>query len=94
MTFKMKSMFFSSIAHELRTPLNTILPMTQKLKSMVRDEKVQKYLTIIYNSSYHLMNVIEDALDMSRIENHKFDIHPENVDMRKVIDEVVQVMDF
>ena len=68
----MKSMFFASIAHELRTPLNTIQPMTEKLISVVRDEKHKFYLEAIRCSSIFLSNIIEEALDMSRIENNKF----------------------
>jgi signal transduction histidine kinase len=63
-------MFFSSVAHELRTPLNSIIPMTRILQTLVGEVKSQKYLTIILNSSLHLQNVIEDALDMTRIENN------------------------
>ena len=69
MTYKMKSMYFSSVAHELRTPLNTIIPMSEKLKDLMNDAKSKLLLKIIINSAYHLQSVIEDALDMSRIEN-------------------------
>jgi signal transduction histidine kinase len=72
---KMRGMFFSSIAHELRTPLNSIIPMIQMILNNFLssiDERVKKYLNTILNSSLHLQNVIEDALDMSRIENNKF----------------------
>lgn len=63
-------MFFASIAHELRTPLNAIIPMTNKLSTYVTDPNALKYITIIKNSSLFLENIIEDALDMSRIENN------------------------
>lgn len=72
---KMRAMFFSSIAHELRTPLNSIIPMTKMILTNFLssiDDRVKNYLKIILNSSLHLQNVIEDALDMSRIENNKF----------------------
>lgn len=68
-SFKMRSIFFSSIAHELRTPMNSILPICEKLESIVKDEKGIKYMEIIKNSTYHLSHLIEDALDMSRLEN-------------------------
>lgn len=68
--------------------------MTAKLLTMVEDPKSKLYLNIINNSAYHLMNVIEDALDMSRIENNKFEVNPEYIDIRKAIDEVIQIMDF
>lgn len=74
-THKMKSIFFSSVAHELRTPLNSIIPIIKMILMAfenVLDDKIKKYLTIIHNSAIHLQNVIEDALDMSRLENNKF----------------------
>jgi signal transduction histidine kinase len=90
-------MFFSSIAHELRTPLNSIIPMirmilTNFLSSI--DDRVKNYLQIILNSSLHLQNVIEDALDMSRIENNKFNIFKELFDIRAAVNEVTQIMEF
>lgn len=82
-------MFFSSVAHELRTPLNSIIPMTRMLRENLKsDEKSQKYLQIIMNSSLHLQNVIEDALDMSRIENNKFEIQNDFYDIREMAQEV------
>ena len=71
----MRAMYFSSIAHELRTPLNSIIPMVRMILTNFLgsiDSRVKNYLNIILNSSLHLQNVIEDALDMSRIENNKF----------------------
>jgi signal transduction histidine kinase len=49
---------------------------------------------IIYNSSMHLLNVIEDALDMSRIENKKFSILLEFMDIREAVKEVSEIMRF
>lgn len=46
------------------------------------------------NSSVHLQNVIEDALDMSRMENNKFSIFIEAFDVRKIINEVSEIMAF
>jgi signal transduction histidine kinase len=77
---KMRAMFFSSIAHELRTPLNSIIPMIKMILERHGEElcpRVRKCLQIVLNSSLHLQNVIEDALDMSRIENNKFQIFKE-----------------
>ena len=50
-SYKIRSMFFSSIAHELRTPLNSIIPISERLKLMIHDEQAQKYLKIIVNST-------------------------------------------
>ena len=94
MTYKMKSMFFSSIAHELRTPLNAIIPISIKLQEMVKEPKNQTFIKIILNSAYHLQNIVEDALDMGRIENNKFETQLENFDIRNVINEVSSILLF
>jgi len=52
------------------------------------DDRVENYLKIVLNSSLHLENIIEDALDMSRIENGKFEIINELFDIRETLNEV------
>jgi signal transduction histidine kinase len=88
---KMRAMFFSSIAHELRTPLNSIIPMIQMILNNFLssiDERVANFLKIILNSALHLQNVIEDALDMSRIENNKFTMFKSMFDIEEAVKEV------
>ena len=58
------------------------------------DPRVKNYLTIILNSALHLQSVIEDALDMSRIENNKFDITKDLFNIREAVNEICEVMDF
>lgn len=83
---KVRSMFFSSVAHELRTPLNSIIPITKMLIDMISDPKASKFLNIINNASMHLQNVIEDALDLSRIENNKFEVNLSFFDIRNSVE--------
>ena len=81
--YKVRSMFLSSMAHELRTPLNSIIPMTNILKSALQnDRNSQRLLEIIFNSSLHLQNIIDDALDLSQIESNRFQLRPEIFDVR------------
>ena len=92
---KMRSIFFSSVAHELRTPLNSIIPLIKMiLENMKLEQRVSQYLQIILNSSLHLQNVIEDALDMSRLENNKFSIFKELCDIKDAIKQVCAIMKF
>jgi signal transduction histidine kinase len=93
-TYKVRSMYFSSIAHELRTPLNSIIPLGTRLKNHVSSETGHKYLKIIMNSALHLSNLIEDALDMSRIENNKFEVNYEEFDIRTVVKDIADIMEF
>lgn len=72
-----KSRFLASMSHELRTPLNGILGYAQLLK---RDKNLdplqQEGLGIIYQSGQHLLMLINDVLDLSKIEAHKMEIYP------------------
>jgi two-component system sensor histidine kinase/response regulator len=82
---RIRSLFFSSVAHELRTPLNTIIPMAGCLYPHVNTDKGRFLLKIITNASKHLQHVVEDALDMSRIENNKFQINLEKFNLKEVL---------
>ena len=62
-------MFFASIAHEFRTPLNTIIPLSERLLTLIKDEHSMKLVKLINNTAMFLSSLIEDALDMNRIEN-------------------------
>ncbi|TNV82665.1 hypothetical protein FGO68_gene5913 [Halteria grandinella] len=95
---RMRSSFFSSVAHELRTPLNSIIPIVKMVLDILKDReelaRVYKFINIVHNSSIHLQNVIEDALDISRLENNQFQIFMESFEVRKIVEEVSQLMDF
>lgn len=57
-------------------------------------EKILNYLKIVLNSSHHLQSVIEDALDISRIENNKFRLFMEDWNLRDAVNEVCEIMRF
>ena len=94
---KMRSMFFSSVAHELRTPLNSIIPIIKMILESPNfnlTAQLRKNLRIVLNSALHLQSVIEDALDMSRIENNKFTILKEMFNVREAVEEVCEIIAF
>ncbi|TNV85002.1 hypothetical protein FGO68_gene2455 [Halteria grandinella] len=97
---QMRATFFSSVAHELRTPLNSIIPILRLILESIQATnqgefaKVAKYVKIILNSSLHLESIIEDALDISRIENKNFTLNMEMVDLREAIQEIREIMSF
>lgn len=93
----MRATFFSSVAHELRTPLNSIIPILRIVLGMMPREssdKISNFLKVVLNSSIHLQNVIEDALDISRLENNKFTLYKEQFDVRAAATEVCEIMQF
>ncbi|TNV83858.1 hypothetical protein FGO68_gene3883 [Halteria grandinella] len=98
---KIRSNFFSAVAHELRTPLNSIGPIVKLAISSLKksnqqqdNTRIMHLLNIVLSSSVHLQSVIEDALDMSRIENSKFTLNFEEFDIRDLINEVESIMVF
>lgn len=84
-----KSRFLANMSHELRTPLNAIIGFSDLLKSgmvgLNDTEKQVEYQGLINDSAHHLLHVLNDILDMSKIEAGKYEIHPEEVDFAKII---------
>lgn len=81
-----KSEFLSRMSHEIRTPLNAIIGMTTIAASFIKDAvRVEDCLTKINFSSKHLLMLINDVLDMSKIESRKEVIHKESFDLFEII---------
>ena len=79
-----KDEFLANMSHELRTPLNSILGMSELLLEQVRgslNEYQQKALGLIQSSGQHLLELINDILDLSKIEAGKLQLHPEIVEV-------------
>lgn len=85
-----KSEFLSRMSHELRTPLNAILGFGHLLEvsaSRSDDSKQKQYVDYILNSGHHLLSLINEVLDLARIDAGKFDLHLENISLRYLTDE-------
>jgi K+-sensing histidine kinase KdpD len=89
-----KSDFLSNMSHEIRTPLNAIIGMTSIGNSSEDIERKDYALGKISEASQHLLGVINDILDMSKIEANKFDLAPEEFDFEKLLQRVVNVISF
>lgn len=72
-----KSEFLSLVSHDIRTPLNGIMGMTQLAQKEVEIDKIQEYLNKIEMSSSFLLGLINDLLDMAKIESGKIEFNPE-----------------
>ena len=87
-----KSDFLSSMSHDIRTPLNAIIGMTTIAQAHLDSrERVEDCLDKISLSSRHLLNLINDILDMSRIESGKMDLNPEAFTMADFIHSLMAV---
>jgi len=84
-----KGRFVASTSHELRTPLNAILGFSEILKTEafgpIANERYREYAEIIHTSASHLLGLINDLLDMAKIDAGKFDLHLETLDIFKII---------
>lgn len=88
---RLKSAFLANMSHEIRTPMNGILGFTQLLlRARYDQQKQQEYLQLIYNNSKHLLHLINDIIDISKIEAGELDIQNYAVDLPKLIDNVYQ----
>ena len=88
---QLKSAFLANMSHEIRTPLNTIVGFSNLL-SMVEDkEEMLEYAGIIETNTELLLQLINDILDMSKIESGMYDFHVTQVDANQLMSEVEQV---
>lgn len=89
---KAKSEFLANMSHELRTPLNGILGYTQILgRTEALTEQGRTGLNIIYQCGDHLLTLINDILDISKIEAHKMELFHESFDLLAFLESVVEI---
>lgn len=83
-----KSQFLANMSHEVRTPLNAIIGFNSKMKRTVNDPKLIEYLDAIEVSSYNLLSLLNDILDMSKIEAGRIIVNPVNTNLKSLIHEI------
>ena len=87
-----KSDFLANMSHELRTPLNGILGYTQILKrDLTLVEQQQDAVAVIHRSGEHLLMMINDILDLSKIEARKMDLEPHDFRLTEVLKTIVEI---
>jgi signal transduction histidine kinase/CheY-like chemotaxis protein len=87
-----KSQFLSSMSHELRTPLNAIIGLTEMMVANAArfgTEKAQEPLRRVHSAGSHLLSLINQVLDLSKIEAGKLELSPESVSLAPLVDEVI-----
>ena len=90
-----KSRFLANMSHELRTPLNTIMGFSDMMRVKLfgpLPAKYAEYAELIHESGRHLLDLINDVLDMSKIEADRFQLHLEPLDVREPVSAALRLM--
>jgi PAS domain S-box-containing protein len=91
-----KSQFLANMSHELRTPLNAIILYTELIRDEATERKLDDFLPDlkkIHGAAKHLLALINDVLDLSRIESGKLELHPETFDIEAMVRDVVTTIE-
>lgn len=90
---RMKSQFLSQTSHEIRTPMNAIIGMTDVALRMDMDDELRRCLTVIRSSSTGLLEIVNDILDLSKLEAGKLNILNETYSVKCLADDMVSIID-
>lgn len=95
---KAKSEFLANMSHELRTPLNSVIGfshmITEEILGHINNTQYLQYATHIHTSARHLLDVISDILDISKIEAGSIEINEDDVGLRRIVETSVEMVHF
>ena len=86
-----KGEFLAMMSHEIRTPMNAVIGMTELLQRTRLDERQARYLTTLRTAAMSLLTVINDILDLSKIEAGRLELRRTEFDLRELVEEVCAV---
>ena len=86
-----KSQFLANMSHEIRTPLNAIIGFSDILSNSNMEAMDKEKAQIISKSAKALLNIINDILDISKIESGKYEVSKTNFDLKELLEQIVQL---
>ncbi len=89
---KVKSEFIANMSHEIRTPLNGIIGFTDLLMGTSPDQMQKSYLDNVMTSANHLLDIVNDILDLSKIEAGKLELHPAQTDIVALLQQLTEII--
>lgn len=85
---QLKSEFLSNMSHELRTPMNAIIGFSELLREEIKSEEYSEYLNIIHESGQQLMVLLNDIIDISKIEAGQLQIHEHSFNLNQLLSDL------
>jgi signal transduction histidine kinase len=93
---RMKTEFLANVSHELRTPLNSIIGFSEMIDheahGPIGNDRYRSYIRDIHSSGQHLLGVVNDILDISKIEVGEFELQEDEIDVGDIIESTVRVV--
>jgi signal transduction histidine kinase/CheY-like chemotaxis protein/streptogramin lyase len=87
-----KTRFLATLGHEVRTPMTGVLGMSELLLATPLDERQRGYIQSIRRAGDHLMRLVNDALDLARIEAGKLELDLQSIDLHALLEDVIALM--